>query len=32
MTEVANHILIHLSGINTATNNPPEVISSITDE
>ena len=32
MTEVANHILIHLSGINTATNNPPEVISSITDK
>ena len=32
MTEVANHILIHLSRINTATNNPSEVISSLTDK
>ena len=32
MTEVANHILIHISGINTATNNPLEVISSITEK
>ena len=28
MSEVANHLLIHLSDINTDTNDPPEVISS----
>ena len=31
MSEVTNYLLIHLSDINTDTNDPPEVISSITD-
>ena len=32
MIEVANHVVIHLSDINTDTNDPPEDISSITDQ